>query len=69
MRAKRLLETKGIDYEEVRLDENHGKRNELVEKLNWRTVPMIFIKDRFVGGYTELAGLEDSGELYRMLAE
>ena len=67
MRAKRLLEAKGIDYQEVRLDEDQEKRRELVEKFNWRTVPMILVKDQFIGGYTELAKLENSGEFYRML--
>ena len=66
-RAKRLLEAKQVDYEEVRLDEEAEKRKELVERLNWRTVPMIFINEQFIGGYDELSALERSGELDRML--
>ena len=66
-RAKRLLETKQLDYKEVRLDEDAEKRKELVEKLNWRTVPMIFVNKQFIGGYDELAALERSGELDRLL--
>ena len=66
-RAKRLLERKQVDYEEVRLDEDAEKRKELVEKLNWRTVPMIFVNEQFIGGYDELSALERSGELDRML--
>ena len=67
-RAKRLLERKQVDYEEVRLDEDAEKRKELVERLNWRTVPMIFVNEQFIGGYDELSALERSGELDRMLA-
>lgn len=66
-RAKRLLERKQVDYEEIRLDEDTEKREELVESLNWRTVPMIFVNGQFIGGYDQLAALERSGELDRML--
>ncbi len=66
-RAKRLLEKKQVDYEEIRLDEDLEKREELVESLNWRTVPMIFVNEQFIGGYDQLAALERSGELDRML--
>jgi len=57
-----------VDYEEIRLDEDTEKRKELVESLNWRTVPMIFVNEQFIGGYDDLAALERSGKLDRMLA-
>ena len=57
-----------MDYEEIRLDEDTEKRKELVESLNWRTVPMIFVNEQFIGGYDDLAALERSGKLDRMLA-
>ena len=66
-RAKRLLDKKQVDYKEIRLDEDPEKREELVESLNWRTVPMIFVNKQFIGGYDQLAALERSGELDRML--
>ncbi len=66
-RAKKLLERKQVDYEEIRLDEDAEKREELVKSLNWRTVPMIFVNEQFIGGYDQLAALERSGELDRML--
>jgi glutaredoxin 3 len=68
-RAKRLLERKQVDYEEVRLDEDAEKRKELVERLNWKTVPMIFVNEQFIGGYDDLSALERSGELDRMLGQ
>lgn len=68
-RAKRLLERKQVDYEEIKLDEDAEKRKELVERLHWRTVPMIFVNEQFIGGYDELSALERSGELDRMLGQ
>lgn len=68
IRAKRLLDRKQVDYKEIRLDEDTEKRKELIESLNWKTVPMIFVNKQFIGGYDQLAALEHSGELDRMLA-
>lgn len=67
-RAKRLLEDKGVDYEEVLIDRDDRKRAELAERHGWKTVPLIFVNGRFVGGYDELADLDSSGELDRMLS-
>lgn len=67
-RAKRLLDRKQVDYKEIRLDENPEKREELVKRLNWRTVPMIFVNEQFIGGYDDLSALDRSGELNRMLS-
>ena len=67
-RAKSLLERKQLDYEEIRLDEAPEKREELTRSLNWRTIPMIFVNEQFIGGYDDLAALERSGELDRMLS-
>ena len=66
-RAKSLLEGKQVDYKEIILDEDPEKRDELVKSLNWRTVPMIFVNEQFIGGYDDLAALERSGEFDRML--
>ena len=53
--AKRLLDTKGIEFEEVTLDDKPDLRLQLSEKFNgWRTVPMIVLNDKFIGGYQEL---------------
>jgi glutaredoxin-related protein len=42
--------------------------NEMKDRLNWRTVPMIFVGDHFVGGYTDLKQIDDSGELAQLVA-
>lgn len=53
--AKRLLQDKGIAFEEITLDDKLDLRMELSEKFNgWRTVPMIVLNGKFIGGYTEL---------------
>jgi glutaredoxin 3 len=67
-RAKRLLEEKGVDYEEYELNSAPGKREEMLERAPGRTtVPQIFIAGRHVGGSDDLAELDRSGRLDAML--
>jgi glutaredoxin 3 len=69
-RAKRLLEDKGVDYEEYELNSTPGKREEMLGRAPGRTtVPQIFINGRHVGGSDDLAELERGGRLDPMLAE
>jgi len=66
--ARHLLRKLAIDFEEIRLDGNPELRRAISEAArDWPTVPMIFIGDRFVGGYTELARLHRRGELRSIL--
>lgn len=67
--AKRMLSQKGIDFEPVDVTRDRETRQWLVEATGRRTVPQIFIDDRPIGGYTDLAALDRSGELDRLLAE
>jgi glutaredoxin 3 len=66
--AARLFRAKGVDYQEIALDGKDAEREALQARTQWRTVPQIFIGDRFVGGYTDVAALDRSGELDRLLA-
>jgi glutaredoxin 3 len=67
-RAKKLLETKGVDYEETDISMDAGKREEMIQRANGRTtVPQIFIDGRHIGGSDDLAELERSGSLDPML--
>ena len=67
-RAKRLLDEKGVDYEEYAVNTMRGKREEMLERARGRTtVPQIFIGGRHVGGSDDLAGLERNGQLDAML--
>lgn len=64
VQAKRLLSKLGLAYEEISLEGKHEERVQLSqENSGWRTVPMIFIDDQFVGGYTELEKLYREGKL------
>ncbi len=67
--AKRLLRAKGEVWREVDLEEEPGRRREMVERSGGRTsVPQIFIGERHVGGFDELSALEAAGELDALLA-
>jgi glutaredoxin 3 len=63
VRAKDLLKRKGIPFEEINLDGRDDELAELRDKTGMRTVPQIFIGDRLIGGFTELAALDAKGEL------
>jgi glutaredoxin 3 len=67
-RAERLLQAKGVAYEEIDVTGDEVARDELVARTRWRTVPVIFVRGKLVGGYDELAALNRSGELDRLLA-
>lgn len=67
VRAKELLKRKGVPFREINLDGKYEELNELKNRTHHRTVPQIFIGDRFIGGFDELAELEDNGSLDQML--
>lgn len=63
----RLLEKRGAEVEKIRIDLEPEKRVEMIEKSGRQTVPQIFIGDRHIGGYTELAELDMDDELKPLL--
>ena len=64
VKAKRLLESKNVDYQEFRVDERPDLIDEVIRKSGGRrTVPQIFIDDDHVGGCDELYALEQDGAL------
>lgn len=64
VRAKSLLERKGLAFREIRVDENPAERDIMLTRAQGRrSVPQIFIGDRHVGGFEELYALDKSGEL------
>ncbi len=68
-RAKRLLESKGIAYEEISVDLENALRAEMMARANGRhTVPQIFVGEHHVGGFDDLYALEQAGELDPLLA-
>lgn len=66
-RAKVLLDNKGIKYDVLDLTDNLDELDKWKQKTGWRTVPMIFINDQLIGGYTDLKALDDEGKLDSML--
>jgi glutaredoxin 3 len=63
VRAKGLLDGKGIEYEEIDLDDDPQFRQKLLELTGGWTVPQILIDGEPIGGYAELWRLEKSGRL------
>ncbi len=67
-RAKRLLDEKGVSYEEYDITMGGPRRAEMMErKPDARTVPQIFIDGQAIGGSDELAALERAGKLDALL--
>ena len=69
MMAERLLLSKGVEIEKVRVDLAPERRAEMMEKTGRRTVPQIYIGDTHVGGSDELHALEHEGKLDALLAD
>jgi len=66
--AKSLLESKGIDYTTIDIEEQPEKREEMIELTGRTSVPQIFINDQAIGGCDDLFALHSSGELDTLLA-
>lgn len=69
-RARNLLQRKGVTVREIKIDEDPKNREAMLHRSGGRrTVPQIFIGERHVGGYDDLAALDRSGELDKLLAK
>jgi glutaredoxin 3 len=67
--AERLLKSKGVsDIEKVRVDLDPRRRDEMTQRTGRRTVPQIYVGERHVGGYDDLAALDRAGGLDPLLA-
>ena len=67
--AERLLRSKGVaEIEKIRVDLQPERRKEMMERTGRRTVPQIYVGDRHVGGYDDLAALDRAGGLDPLLA-
>ena len=67
-RARQLLSAKGQEWEEIDIDAQAGRREEMIERAGRTSVPQIWIGERHVGGYDDLAALEAARELDPLLA-
>jgi glutaredoxin 3 len=66
-RARALLDTKGVAFEEIDVDAVPGARDEMLTRSGRTTVPQIFIGDRHIGGSDELQALDATGRLDPLL--
>lgn len=68
VRAEALLRQRGVtQIEKVRVDLDPARRQEMLERTARRTVPQIYIGERHVGGFDELAALDRAGGLVPLL--
>jgi len=61
--AKRLLASKGWEYESIVVDGDDALREQMIARAGRTSVPQIFFGDRHIGGFDDLAELEQNGEL------
>ena len=68
IRAKQLLKSRGVnEIEEVRIDLDPQRRDEIMQKTQRRTVPQIFIGETHVGGCDDLIAIDKAGKLMPLL--
>jgi glutaredoxin 3 len=68
VRAKALLEERGIEFEEISLDDDPAFRQTVFDRTGGWTVPQILLDDRPIGGYVELWRLDQAGGLEPLAA-
>ncbi|OKH19345.1 glutaredoxin 3 [[Limnothrix rosea] IAM M-220] len=70
IRAKRLLDSKGVDYTEYCIDGDHEAREAMTDRANGSSsLPQIFIDDQHIGGCDDIHALDRQGELEPMLSQ
>jgi glutaredoxin 3 len=67
VRAKALLDRKGVAYQEIDAEHDDALRTWLVEATGQRTVPQIFVGDRSLGGFSDIDALDREGKLDAIL--
>jgi glutaredoxin 3 len=69
LRAKSLLNNKGVNFTEYSIDGNEDARAKMAQRANGRrSLPQIFINDNHIGGCDDIHGLDRQGKLDEMLA-
>jgi glutaredoxin 3 len=66
--AKKFLRSKGLSWDEVRIDLDPAERERMVARARRTSVPQIFVGDIHVGGYEDLMALHRAGKLEPLLA-
>lgn len=68
-RARHLLAAKGVTWHEIDVDAVPGAREEMRARAGRSSVPQIFVGDRHIGGFDDMAALDDRGALDPLLAD
>lgn len=66
-RALSFFTEKGLDVEIVDLSNNLSEMQKIKQETGWSTVPMIFINEKLIGGYSDMKQLEESGEFDKLV--
>lgn len=68
-RAMSFFDENGIQYEEFDLSDKPDEMERIKRETGWRTVPMIMINGKLIGGYTDMKALHEEGKLEPMLSQ
>lgn len=68
-RARSFFENRGLTFSEIDLSGNEAEFQRIKNETGWRTVPIIMINEKLIGGYTDLKALEENGELDQILKD
>jgi glutaredoxin 3 len=66
-RAMSFFDEEGIQYEEKDLTNNQAEMDRIKNETGWRTMPIIMINDKMIGGYNDMKTMYDDGELTKLL--
>ena len=67
--AEKLLRSRGVEeIDKIRVDLHPDQRTEMIKKTGRRTVPQIYIGEAHIGGYDDLARLDQQGEVIKLLS-
>ena len=66
--ALRLLKSKGVEYDEIKVSADPELRLQMERRSGRHTVPQVFVGEQHLGGYDDLADLDQNGELDALLA-
>jgi glutaredoxin 3 len=69
IRAKALLDARGVAYREINLERDPDGRAELVRKTGMMTFPQVLVDDQLIGGFQETLAADRSGRLAELLAQ
>ena len=67
--AKTFLNRKGVDFTEIDVTTDIKTKRKVMDELGWRTVPMIIVNGKFIGGYDDMKALDRENKLDRLLSK